>query len=64
MMGADQFDGFVTPVDGGFQAEARGTVVGVFPIREDAIEAAFKRAAGRDVWFVDERGCTTSLAMA
>lgn len=59
-----EFDGFVTPVPGGFEAAASGAVIGAFERREDAVAAARAAAAGRPVWLVDESGAAREAAAA
>lgn len=56
-----EFDGYVTPVAGGFEAGGGGVIVGVFEALDEAVRAAQKAAPDRKVWMVNEDGEGTEV---
>lgn len=55
-----KYDGYVTPVAGGYEAAAEGTTIGVYDTQEEAVKRA--RACGRldaPVWLVGLDGEAT-----
>lgn len=56
------FDGYVTPVAGGFEAGGGGMIVGVFGTVDEAVREARKAAPGRKVWMVNEDGEGTEVS--